>query len=141
MSRVDGEALDAERRTVSAFVIKQRQERWLRDLTRSMLKRRHTVRLYDRRDLDDRWATPLSKQDHTPQGVLDQLRRRGAPAQAWLMQAHEVAQRHELSDAVTKVLEDAAGGVGGALVICIPGELAYHETETEGGFVLHRPAY
>jgi len=140
MSRVDDEALDAERRTVKAFVIKQRQERWLRDLTRPMLKRRDTVRLYDRRDLDDRWATPVSKQDHTPQGVLDQLRRRGAPAQAWLMQAHAVAQQHDLSVAVTKVLEDAAGGVGGAIVICIPGELAYHETETEGGFVLHRRA-
>lgn len=140
MFRMDDEAVDAEQRTVRAFVIKQRQERWLRDLTRPAIKRRDTVRLYDRRDLDDRWATPLSKQDHTVQGVLDQLRRRGAPDQAWLMETHAVARRHELADAVTKVLEDAAGGIGGALVICIPGELAYQETETEGGFILHRRA-
>ncbi|HET6911015.1 MAG TPA: hypothetical protein VFH54_16915 [Mycobacteriales bacterium] len=119
---MDDDAHDAEQRTVRAFVIKQRQDRWLRDLSRPMLKRRDTVRLYDRRDIDDRWVTPIPREDHTPRGLLDHLRRRGAPDQVWLMQAHEIAKRQTLGDAIEMVLNDAVSGVGGALVICIPGE-------------------
>lgn len=128
------DAADVERLTVEAFVVSARRDRWLADLARPMPKRRSTVRLYDTRDFDDRWLTAVPQDQHTAEGVAAVLRARESPETVWLMEAHEVARQRPLDEAVAEAIRATEG-----LVICLPGALAYLETETEGGFVLSRP--
>ena len=127
------DAPQVEKLTVEAFVVSERRERWLADLARPMLKRRSTVRLYDTRDFDQRWLTPLSREQHTATAVVALLRGRESPEDVWLMEAHEVARPWRLDEAVAEAIRANEG-----LVICQPGTLAYLETETDGGFILGR---
>jgi hypothetical protein len=127
------EAIEVERLTVQAFVVPGRQQRWLADLERPMLKRRKTVRLHDTRDFDLRWAEPVPREAHQAESVAATLKDFGSPDSVWLMQAHDLAEPRDLVDAVRDAIRTTEG-----LVVCVPGRLAFLETEDSGAYIFRR---
>ena len=89
------------------------------------------------RHLDMRFATPVPPSDQTPEYLVAELRRRGAPARV-----HVVSEVAEF-DGETMTLRDALGAVLdfelGSFVSCVPGRLAYfHEEEHDNRHILQR---
>jgi hypothetical protein len=124
---------EAEVDTIHAFIVAARRDRWIADLGRPMLKRSKTVRLHDTRDFDTRYLQAIPKAAHTAEGVAALLRQRGAPDGVWLM-SPEYGEPKLLDDALAELMVPGADG----LVICIPGRLAYLQTEVDGGYLLAR---
>jgi hypothetical protein len=111
---------------VKAFIQSDRQERFLSFL-RDPTKRAKFVREFDHwktRFLDVRYRTLLTGSSSLPPRIYSTLRPLGAPETCWVMGGRFDAQERELLDALTN------SGDGFALS-CIPGKLAYLESENE----------
>lgn len=111
---------------VKAFIQSDRQERFLSFL-RGPTKRAKFVREFDHlktRLLDVRYKTLLTGSSSLPPRIYSTLRQLGAPETCWAMGGRFDAEERELLDALTN------SGDGFALS-CIPGKLAYLESENE----------
>ncbi|MFE0178481.1 hypothetical protein ACFWZ2_39850 [Streptomyces sp. NPDC059002] len=85
--------------------------------------------------LDERWARPLATGEQNPKAVEQLLRAAGAP-ESCVVFSDAVTDDGEY--ALTTGLE-LVGIAQGVLVSCIPGVLAYHESENTDRYLLHRP--
>ena len=116
----------AETEFVKTFVIKKKQERYVY-LVKSRKRRKTFLReLYHFRDFDPAYEVPLSGATKTADGLIAELRRRGAVHDCWI-----ISVRADL-DGTTMPLADAiheARRTEGTIVLCAPGKLAYYEGE------------
>jgi len=125
-----------EEQFVRAFVLPEKQDRWLSLLMKPKRRRDVTHSLSGPHDLDERWAIPIQSADQTTAGVYKLLAAKRAPKSCHLVsESNELDGREmELEAAIDAVL-----GMGmGTIVSCIPGRLAYYEAEFRTRFLLER---
>jgi hypothetical protein len=118
---------------VKAFVVPDRQERFLGFLGDSK-KRRRLITEFDHlrsRLLDPRFMIPLQGSQSLPPNVFATLRKIGAPEKCWAMGGRFDGQEKQLLEA----LRDSGDGF---VLSCIPGKLAYMKTEDDE-YILKRP--
>ena len=138
ISGVDVAGLDAEELTLRRFVIADRRDR-LASVVRT--KKRYSeimASLSHGNPWDDRWRRELPVRDHHTAAVERILRAHGAPEICHVLggSGDVDGKQLPLHDALAQVV----GSRIGALVICIPGQLAYHEgEELHDRNVLYRP--
>jgi hypothetical protein len=124
-----------ERRThehslISAFIVSEKRARILESLDHPKRRRKFLDTLYHFRDLDPRWIQPIPAGEHTPSAIASRLRRLGAPADCWIISSNPDLDGRSLDliDALTQIV----GRGEGAILSCLPGELAYFEGEDAG---------
>jgi len=88
-------------------------------------------------DLDERYAKLIPSNEQSAQSTFRMLKQKGAPDMCYIMSDDSDIDQKEmpLREAIYKV----EGSNFGTLVSCIPGKLAYFETEDMGGrYILER---
>ncbi|MFA6545428.1 MAG: hypothetical protein WCS99_13500 [Limisphaerales bacterium] len=119
-----------------AFILPEKQDRWLALLAKPKRRSDITHSLAHSRDIDERWAIPIQSADQTAAGVSKLLATKRAPKLCYVIsESGEMDGREmNLEEAIDAVL-----GMGlGAIVSCIPGRLAYYESEFRTRFFLER---
>ncbi len=111
---------------IRTFVVKKKQERYLY-LVQSWKRRDRFLReLFHFRDFDPACEVPLSGSADTADGLITELRKRGAKNDCYL-----ISVRPDL-DCTTMPLTNAihtATSAKATIVVCVPGRLAYYEGE------------
>jgi len=113
--------------TIRAFVAPERVDRYLALLKSQRGRAKLRERLAHFGDLDPRHAQLVAAADHSPAGIAELLRHRGAPSECVLLAEDEALNGQRLG--LTTALEAVIGRGMGAFVSCIPGRLAYYEGE------------
>ena len=122
---------------VNTFVQPEKQERYIGFLRSLKNRRKFLDELYHFKDFAPTCMFDLSGKIDSCEGLLSDLRRRGAPDNCYVISAHPYL------DGVTRPLKDAISEVfsliDGTLIFCIPGQLAYYEGEApKNRYILHR---
>ena len=119
---------------IEAFVVSERRERYL-FLARTPKRRTElTNRLAHWRDFDTRRAATLpSEAQVSPTAVAHFLQAHGAPRECYVL-----SESHEIDGRLMPLAEALAALVGrgmGTVLSCIPGRLAYYESEEGDRYV------
>ena len=130
--------LEAEEITLRRFVVEDRRDR-LASVVRTKKRYPELVRwLAHGHPWDPRWATRVAAADQHSEAVERILRALGAPDRCHVLGGGGDTDGKDLD--LPDALDRVVGFSMGALVICIPGRLAYHEgEERHDRNVLHRP--
>lgn len=131
-----GLELRAWRAFAESFVAPDRRARWLAQITNARGRAKLRSALYHfSHELDPRYARTLPKEADTPQDTVALLVAIGAPEECIVLSAND--EQHgaqvNLRDAVLAIFP----GEDGTIISCIPGKLAYVETE-DGRFLCAR---
>ena len=122
---------------IMAFVVPQKRERYAGFLQSPKRRLRFLRELYHFSDFDPESILPISGACDTAEGLLSELRKRGAPATCQI-----ISVRPDLDGAMKKLSEtihEVFAVAEGTIVICIPGRLAYYEGEApKNRFILAR---
>lgn len=130
----------SEELTVRAFVHPDRVERWLTKLANAKQRSQALDRISAEHDWDTRWYVDVSATGGR-EALVDRidtlLRERGAPDECRVMSP--TASLDGRTMPLREALESVVGRKA-ALVICVPGTLAYWEGEPPSlRQILHRP--
>ena len=118
-----------------AFVISNKRQRYLALLatTRGRDKIRAALDHFD--DLDPRFCKPVASTD-----VLRILRRLGAPSQCYVMSCNRELDGRQMD--LAEALAESIGRGSGTLISCVPGRLAYFESEDpKRRYICHRESH
>lgn len=137
---VDHEGTDHEEAIIRAFVLRNKQERFLSFIANPKKRRKFTDTLPDFSWFDQRFVTPvpwrvdptLSLWERHRQGLLSiaqLLKSKGAGRICWVISASTDIDGQELELEVA--LEEIVGKGVGAILSCVPGRLAYFEGENQ----------
>jgi hypothetical protein len=126
-----------EQAFVRAFVVADKQERYLAKLGSKRHREEFLSRLHHSLDYEPKLATRVPPAKQSSSGILELLRNLGAPSQCYAIAADVTLDGRELP---LKDALDAVVGMGSGVVLCcVPGVLAYYESEeTNSRFVLSR---
>jgi hypothetical protein len=133
-------AVNHEESTIRAFVLRDKQERFLGFLANPKNRKKFTGLLAHFRWLDRRFATPipwkvdpkLKLWERHVQGIENiqrLLQTRGAGQTCWVISEDSAIDGHELD--LSAALEHVSGNQVGAILSCVPGRLAYFEGADE----------
>ena len=117
---------------IARFVVKTKRER-VEALLASRRRRSDLLsELPHFRDWDPRAVVPLPSSRGSSDDILRELRARGAPDSAYIIAFSPAfdAKVMSLPDAVNAVVQSRPSG--GVVISCIPGQLAYWESEHPG---------
>ena len=134
------ERTEIEARIIRAFVVADRKEKYLEALPNS--KRR--LKVLDRLnhhidDIDSRYRVSVPPEQHTPSAIEKLLRTRGAPSLCYVMSSSTRLDGREMS--LADALKEVIGYQMGTLISCIPGQLAFYESEEiKTRYILERKA-
>jgi hypothetical protein len=125
-----------EQAMVKAFIVTQKQQRWL-DLLAKPKRRTDILRtLPHLKDLENRFLLRVPAPQSTSL-ILQMLEERGAPEQCYVVSESAWLDARTLP--LKEALELIIGMSPGTLVSCIPGRLGYFEGEDRGArFILQR---
>ena len=116
-----------ETQLIRAFLLPQRQERYVELLSRPQRLKDETEQLAHFKHLDMRWAvTILSKKQHTS-SILALLKSKGAPDTCYAISEDDELDGNEIP--LAEALEAIVGRGIGTFLSCLPGTLAYFEDE------------
>ncbi|MFI9081769.1 hypothetical protein ACIGW8_35840 [Streptomyces sioyaensis] len=123
---------------VNAFIAPPRRERLLELLAspKKWEKFRQELPHAISGRFDERWARSLDTHEQNPEALETLLRGAGAPDTCVVI-SESPSQDGERP--LRQALEDVVGYSYGAFVSCIPGVLAYFESEDCNRILLHRP--
>jgi len=124
---VSSSSLDHERATIRAFVLPNKQERFLSFTSNPKSRHKFVRELAHFRHLDPRYIKPIAPRDHTPDAIATLLRSKGAGNKCWVISELERLDGREIS--LESVLSEVVGYGVGTIVSCISGRLAYFEDE------------
>jgi len=139
--RNDGfQASEHEQAAIRAFVHRDKQERFLGFLANPKNRKKFTESLAHFRWFDRQYATPLPWKvdpklkpgERHVQGIDDicrLLKSKGAGATCWVMSEDRELDARKLD--LRTALEHINGRQIGTLLSCVPGKLAYFESEDE----------
>jgi hypothetical protein len=128
---------EAEAATIRAFVVAGRRERILGLLAARGGRAKVRALLHHFHGLDERFTVEIDRSQHTPEAIARLLRERGAPATCRVMCSDADLDGATLP--LDEGLADVVAAGAGALLICLPGRLAFYEAEDEGvRFILER---
>ena len=131
---------DHEQRAIRAFVQQDKQERFLGFLGDPKNRKKFTESLAHFRWLDQRFATPIPRKvdpklklwERHVQGIENiyrLLKSKGAGASCWVISEDPEIDGRELD--LRTALEHVNGRQIGTILSCVPGKLAYFESEDE----------
>ena len=138
--KIEQRASEYEEATIRAFVIREKQERFIYLLANPKRRQKFIKELGHFRWFDPRFAVAVPwKVDPTlslwgrhMQGI-DNIRHllesKGAGEFCWVISQNKKADGRKLE--LKSVLDDLGGSRAGTILICIPGKLAYFEGEDE----------
>ena len=134
-------ANEIEKAVVKAFIVPGRRARYIEALVDSGSKKKRDKVLarfdHNAEDFDSRYRHQIPADKQSPCEIEATLRSRGAPERCHVISTWTKYDRREmlLSDA----LESLVGQGMGSVISCIPGQLAYFESEEAGErYVLER---
>jgi hypothetical protein len=110
-----------------AFVAPPKRERYLALLSSAKGRKKVLNSLHHIHDLDARYAVRVLSSDQTVEGVLEALLGKGAPELCYVISDDPDVDQREMS--LKDAIETVHGSNFGTVVSCIPGKLAYVETE------------
>jgi hypothetical protein len=133
-------ATEHEEATIRAFIVREKQDRFLSFIANPKKRKKLTGELAHFRWFDRRFATEVSwKVDpnldlwaRRTQGIGSisrLLRSKGAAQTCWVISESSDVDGREMD--LASVLEDVIGSGVGTILSCIPGRLAYFEGEDE----------
>lgn len=128
-----------EEAVVRAFIIPSKRSRYL-SLLGSVKGRSKVVGGLDHLDdLDMRYARLIPAGLQTVDGIKNLLKQKGASTLCHVMSSNSAIDNQDMP--LSKALEEAVGQGLGVIISCIPGKLAYYESEEPGErYILERPA-
>ncbi len=124
-----------EELTIMSFILSNKKQRWLSSLD-GKNRRKQLNRLAHQHDLDPRFMTAVPVNQDSADDIEALLRKSGAPDECYVMSESASIDRKsmQLGEALTTVV----GNYFGALLVCIPGALAYYEGEDRERYILKR---
>jgi len=126
-----------EQAFVRAFIVEDKQERYLAKLGSKRHRKEFLSRFHHNLDFEPKLATRVPPSEQSASGIHERLRKLGAPTQCYAIAADDTLDGRELP---LKDALDAIVGMGSGIVLsCVPGVLAYYESEEmKGRFVFAR---
>jgi hypothetical protein len=121
--------IEHEKALVRAFIIPQRQSRYLQLLANPRRRGDVTRELAHFKHVDTRFAVSIAPSQSGYAGILNLLKSKGAPETCYAISEDDELDGKELplSDSLKKIV-----GYGmGTFLSCLPGRLAYFEDEDE----------
>ena len=123
------EQAEHERQLIRAFILPERQDRYMELLARPKRRRDITDALAHFKHVDMRYAVPIPpRQQHAPD-ILQVLKSKGAPETCYALSEDSELDGKEIS--LRNALASIVGYGMGTFLSCIPGKLAYFEDEDQ----------
>ena len=140
MARTEFPLLEHEQETIRAFVLRNKQERFLGFIANPKNRKKFLQELGHFRWFDQRFVTPVLRKvdpslalwDRHVQGnknIARLLKSKGAGQMCWVIS--EDAEIDGRESDLESALENVHGRGIGTILSCIPGKLAYFEGEDE----------
>lgn len=118
-----------EAQTIRAFVASSRRRERLVGVLTTKKRSTELNRALSHEDLwDSRHVLTLHPEQQDAQSVAALLRDRGAPSTCCILGGSRDGEVMDLGDALNAIV----GTLDACLIICVPGRLAYHESEEPG---------
>jgi hypothetical protein len=124
-----------EYQTIRSFISRQKRERYLRFVGSPATRTKFTHALAHFRDIDPRCKFPIPPSKQNPKEIQRILAAKGAFGFCYLITEHPNLDGKELP--LAEALEKVVGSGMGTILSCIPGRLAFMETEDER-FILEK---
>jgi hypothetical protein len=127
--------MEHEYQTIRSFVSRQKRARYLEFVANSRTRTKFTHVLAHFRDIDTRYKRPIPPSRQNPREIERILKLKGA-----FGFCHAITENPDLDGkdiSLEEALEAIVGRGMGAILSCIPGRLAFMETEDER-FILER---
>jgi hypothetical protein len=118
-----------EEQTIRSFVVRRKRERYLEFVCHAAHRIKFTHQLAHFKDIDEGCKRAIAPARQTPKGIERILVAMGAPTLCYLITEHPEMDGKELP--LLQALEEFVGSGMGAILSCIPGRLAFLETEDE----------
>jgi hypothetical protein len=124
-----------EYQAIRSFVLRQKRARYLEFVSNPKTRKKFTHALAHFRDVDPKCKRSIPPSRQNPREIQRILVAMGAPQLCYLITEHPELDGKEL--VLIEALEQVVGRGMGAILSCIPGRLAFLETEDER-FILER---
>lgn len=124
-----------EQALIAAFVTRSKRERYREILSSPRLRRRFTNQLAHFSDFDPKYRLPIPSHKLSGLTIVSELQKRHSPNMVFVISEDPVLDQKELP--LTEALNQIVGRGMGSVISCIPGRLAFVETEDER-FILER---
>jgi hypothetical protein len=130
--------IEREIQIVKTFMMRAKRGRYVELLNSKKGRLKFLERLYHFSDFDPSCIVELSCGSDTANGLIAELRRRGAAEQCYVMSVSE-----DLDGSIQPIeglIREVFASVEGTIVCCVPGSLAYYEGDgPKNRFILQRP--
>ena len=120
---------------IASFVKRSKRERYREILSNPRLRHKFTDQLAHFADFDSKYRLPIPSNQLPADNIARELRRRHSPDIVFAISEDPALDRKELL--LVDALREIVGRGMGTVLSCIPGHLAFVETETER-FILER---
>jgi hypothetical protein len=122
---------------VHTFIIKTKQDRYLLKLASARHRRTFLSRLHHNLDYVPQLARTIPAEKQSSRQIFALLRGLGAPDTCHVIAANSELDGKELP--LDEALNAVVGDGNGVVLSCIPGQLAYYESEEQNGrFILEK---
>jgi hypothetical protein len=128
--------VDNEQALIAAFVTRNKRNRYREFLSDPRLRHKFTRQLAHFTDFDPRYRLPIPSSKLFVDNIVIELRRRRCPNFVFAVSEDPRLDQKELP--LFEALTEVVGSGMGTVLSCIPGRLAFVETEDER-FILERP--
>ena len=122
--------MNHEELLIKKFIHPDRQERFLALLAKQNGREKLTDLLAHRVELNPRYATKVPANQQSAEGIEKLLKANGASPTCYLFSEDSNLDQREMQ--LTEALREVVGRGMGTFVSCIPGRLAYFESEDIG---------
>jgi hypothetical protein len=119
--------MDQEEAAIKAFIVPNRQERYLGFLSSPKRRARFTSELAHFKALNPKYCLSIPPDQRNPTSLLKLLNSMGAGPNCWIISEWKKLDAREM-DLETALREIIGMGMG-TIISCIPGRLAYFEDE------------
>ena len=126
----------SEIETFRAFILPNMRDRYVEMVSSSRNRQKLIDELAHFGHFDPRFRLPLESKKLFPAGIETVLRAKGAGSTCWVISEDRSIDGREIG--LAEALKEVVGNQMGTVLICIPGRLAFVETEDER-YVLFRP--
>ena len=119
-----------EEKFVKSFIAKNRRERYLTKLASKKGRKAITDRLAHNLDFEMKYAYQLQASQHSVKVLEALLKEKGAKGSCYVLSENSKIDGKELL--LSEALNEVVGYTMGTVISCIPGILAYYESEDVG---------
>ena len=127
--------MNHEEATIKAFVVSNRQERYLAFLSNPKRRAKFTTELAHFKALDFTYAKMIPAVQQNVSSVAKLLTSKGAGQTCWVISEDAKLDAHQMD--LETALQATIGHGMGTIISCVPGRLAYFEDEDDR-YILER---